>query len=60
MTRTKLTGANAPSESKKPNVVNRALRASAANAAAEPPAWLKPISHYRRHQNKAFAVTRFG
>jgi hypothetical protein len=53
-------GANAAPDSKKPKVVTRALRATGESSPPARLAWLKPIADYKRHQTKAFAVTRFG
>jgi hypothetical protein len=52
--------ANAAPDSKKPKVVTRALRATGESSPPARLAWLKPIADYKRHQTKAFAVTRFG
>ena len=53
-------GANAPPDSEKPNVVNRALRAAGAKAPLARSAWLKPLGSYDRRQRCEFQVSRYG
>ena len=53
-------GANAPPDSEKPKVVNRALRAAGAKAPPARATWLKPLGSYDRRERREFQVTRFG
>ena len=52
-------GAKAPSNSEKPNVNKRAVRAAGANAPAPAP-WLRSLSDYERRERHEYQVTRFG
>jgi hypothetical protein len=53
-------GANAPPDSEKPNVVNRALRAASENSPPGQPRWIRNVNDYHRRQPREYAVSRFG
>jgi hypothetical protein len=53
-------GANAPPDSEKPKVVNRALQAAGGNPAPARAPWLKPLDFYDRQQRREFQVSRYG
>jgi hypothetical protein len=51
---------NAPPDSEKPNVVNRALRAAGAKAPAAHTPWLRNLNAYVRRERREYEVARFG
>jgi hypothetical protein len=53
-------GENSPPDSEKPNVVNRALRASGGNPPPAQPSWIRPLADFDRRERREYQVSRYG